>query len=299
MSKGYDNILQRRFPEGKLFSNAIFSLSVIEFCDAYNLDSESYADIVDRNINRILSQEALRIFNPKMEPKFGMFYNGWTLYVLNSYKENRLFKHSGIKEEILDHSSILEKRLLDIQRDSIQILNSYWDTNWPADNLIGIVAIRDTLIQNKWLDYILQTTEHKSGLIHHEGSQKSVIRGSSQAMISFCLEQMNYKNSTDYNQKFKDLFLNEYLGIQMVKENENGSDVMDMDSGPVLFGYGASATVMNIKTQASHGDNKPRRTWALMNTISLPVNFFKRKYYLFKKEPMFDMFMLWSAVELK
>ena len=73
---------------------------------------------------------------------------------------------------------------------------------------------------------------------------------------------------------------------------------MDVDSGPVVLGYGASATIMNIKAQASLKSSKAKRTWAAMNIIGLPVNIFNRKFYIFKKEPMLDLFMLWGSVEL-
>ena len=73
---------------------------------------------------------------------------------------------------------------------------------------------------------------------------------------------------------------------------------MDVDSGPVVFGYGASATVMNIKTQASRGNPKAKSTFAAMNLLGLPIHLFNKKYYLLKKEPMYDLFMLWGLVEL-
>ncbi len=107
-----------------------------------------------------------------------------------------------------------------------------------------------------------------------------------------------YNHIEEYNNDFKKIFIDDYCGVQLVKENEDGSDNMDVDSGPVVFGYGASATIMNIKTQASMKDSNSKRTWAVMNTISIPINIFGSKYYLFKKEPMFDIFMLWGCVEL-
>ena len=73
---------------------------------------------------------------------------------------------------------------------------------------------------------------------------------------------------------------------------------MDVDSGPVLFGYGASATIMNIKTQASLKKPNAKITWAAIHLISLPINIFEKKYLILKKEPMLDFFMLWSSTEL-
>lgn len=297
-SKGYDDELQTKFPEGKLFSNAIFSLSILEFCEVNNCINETYAKIVDQNIKRILSHNTLSIFNSDMKPAYGIFYNGWSCYVLNTYRQHELFKLSSIKQDVEQQAILMEQRIIRTQQDSLRILDSYLESNWPADNLIGLISINNDSLQLKWLELILNATEHESGLIHHSGSQKSNIRGSSQALIIFCLGEMAYDNANEYNERFKINFVDEYIGVQMVKENEDGSNRMDVDSGPVIFGYGASATIMNIKTQAKLKERKSKNTWAVMNTISLPINLIGKKYYLFKKEPMFDIFMLWASVEL-
>ena len=55
LDRGYDNELQRRFPEGKLFSNAILALSTIEYCEKNSKQNEKYAKIVDDCIKRIQS----------------------------------------------------------------------------------------------------------------------------------------------------------------------------------------------------------------------------------------------------
>lgn len=141
-------------------------------------------------------------------------------------------------------------------------------------------------------------TEHQSGLIHHAGSNSSQIRGSSSAMITFCLSKAGYQDINKYNNTFQNIFADNYLGVQLIKENEDGSNEMDVDSGPVVFGYGASATIMNIKTQASMDNPKSKFTWAAMNAISAPINVFNKKYYLLKQEPMLDLFMLWGCTEL-
>ena len=114
-------------------------------------------------------------------------------------------------------------------------------------------------------------------------------------MITFCLSEAKYSNIEEYSSQFANLFADSYLGVQLIKENEDGSNNMDVDSGPVIFGYGSSATIMNIKTQASLGNSSSKYTYALMNLISLPVNIFKKKYHILKKEPMLDLFMLWGS----
>lgn len=298
IDKGYDNTLQNRYPEGKIFSNALLALSTVEYCDNNQIFNEKYSKIVDNCIRRIQSKRAVQIFNESMIPKYGMFYNGWSNLVYITYKESQLFKYSKIQENVSEASNEIEVRITKTQNDSLRTLDSYSGTAWPADNMIGISSISNDTLQAKWIEVILNKAKHESGLINHISSNVSEIRGSSNAMITYCLGKSHYQDVDLYNEIYCSKLIDEYLGIQLVKENENGSNSTDVDSGPVVFGYGASATIMNIKTQASLGNEKSRITWAVMNTLALPVNIFNEKYYLMKKEPMLDLFMLWGSTEL-
>ena len=295
---GYDDELQKRFPEGKLFSNCLLALSTIEYCNNYQLANDRYAEVVDNCIRRIQSKRALAVFDQNLNPKYGIFYQGWTNLVYSTYLNSPVYEFSKIQTLVQQESLHIESELEQLQADSLRTLETYNGSFWPADNLIGIASLENHDLQSDWIDLILETSEHESGLIHHVGSSKNRIRGSSSAMITYCLNKSNYSDIEDYNHKFKDIFVDSYMGIQLVKEYEDGSDRFDVDSGPILMGYGASATIMNIKTQASLSSAHAKVTWAAMNFISIPFNMFRRKYFLFKKEPMLDLFMLWASTEL-
>lgn len=298
LDNGYDNELQNRYPEGKLFSNAILAISTIEYCNKKENFGKKYSTIVDRCIQRIQSHRATQHFNPNLIPKYGMFYNGWLNLVCSTYKESQLFKYSNMQANVRETSSKIENRIYNTLSDRMRLLDSYAGASWPADNLVAISSISHDSLQAAWIKVIFKTATHDSGLIHHEGSEPSVIRGSSNALITYCLGQSEYRDIEKYNEVFHSVFIDEYLAVQLVKENEDGSNSMDVDSGPVVLGYGVSATIMNIKTQASLGNTQSKFTWAAMNTIALPVNVFNKKYYLLKKEPMLDLFMLWASTEL-
>lgn len=298
IDEGYDDTLQNRFPEGKLFSNAILALSTIEFCNQNKEYDKKYAAIVDNCIRRIQSEKTSQIFNSNLSPKYGIFFNGWSNLVYSNYKSSPLFTFSELQINVKEASTIIEERINKTQTDSLRILDSYHEAKWPADNLIAITSMSNESLKKNWTKVLFEHSNHKSGLINHFDSDPSKIRGSSSAMITYCLGKSKFDNIKKYNELYKTIFIDEYLGVQLVKENEDGSNLMDVDSGPVVFGYGASATIMNIKTQASLGSNKSKITWALMNTIALPINIFNKKYYLMKKEPMYDLFMLWGSTEL-
>lgn len=298
LDQGYDDQLQSRYPEGKVFCNALLALSIIEHCNKTDNSSREHAKTVDICIQRLISENSLKNFPPHINPPYGMFYNGWVNHVLVSYTRSSLFQFSEKQKEILASSQMIESRFLSAQKDSIRLLDSYAGSHWPADNLIGVVTMQDSVIGSLWLEKILSETDHPNKLINHSGDHQSIARGSSSALMMYCLSKTPYQDIIQYNDRYKETFVDQYFGIQLVKENENGSDDFDYDSGPVIFGYGAAATIMNMKTQASLGDNNSKITWALLNSISLPINLFQTKYYLLQQEPMFDLFMLWSATEI-
>ena len=298
LDKGYDDSIQNRYPEGKLFSNALLALSTIEFCGNNGIVENKYVEIIDNCIKRIQSKKTLETFNPNIQPQYGIFYNGWSNFVYSTYQKSPLFEQSAIQEEVRKESIAITERITQTLKDSIRILDSYIAAQWPADNLIAMISFSNDSLRQNWLDGLVDASEHPDRMIFHSTSDKSEVRGSSSALITYSLQEIGYKNIDAYNEILRDNFVDEFLGVELVKENQNGSNESDYDSGPVVFGYGASATIMNIKTQASLHSSKAKFTYAAMNFISAPIHCFETKYYLFKQEPMFDLFMLWSSVEL-
>lgn len=298
LNSGYDDELQQRFPEGKMFSNALLGLSIIEYSDHNKINDSRYAQQVDSCILRMLSKKAKEPFPSNISPQFGMFYNGWTQLVLTKYMDSQLFNHSSIQAQILSSSDEIHRRIVDAQMDSIHPLPSYHGSYWPADNFIGLITVKDSVLKFNWMRMMDTISQHSSGLIHHAGNNSYSVRGSSSAMITYCLAEIDREKAISHNSKFNGLLVQPFLGANLVKEHEDGSGVEDVDSGPLLFGYGASATLMNIKAQAVLGAPGARATWGWMNLIGVPVNIWNQKYYIFKQEPMFDLFMLWSSVSL-
>ncbi len=298
LDKGYDDVLQKRFPEGKLFSNCLLALSIIEFSEQYDQANPELAFKVDRSIQRIQSEKAQSNFDKELDIVYGVFYQGWSNLLYSSYIKSTLFKYSAIKKNVISTSEYIESRIEKVQLDSLRILDSYRGSYWPADNMIAVSSLTNDSIKVAWIDLLKKTSTHPSGLIHHAGRQDSVIRGSSSAMIAHCLLISDFIDATGYNERFKEIFVDRFLEVQLVKEHEAASGLSDIDSGPIVFGYGASATIMNIKTQASFGDQAAKRTWAAFNLLAVPVNVMGEKFFLFKEEPMLDLFMLWASVSL-
>lgn len=295
LNNSYDDQLQQRFPEGKVFSNAILALSIIEYSKKQNVNEQKWANNVDQCINRLISDEAKLPFNEDLTLEYGVFYRAWINYVFSKFRNSDLFSLSKNRDLVETSIETFRKQVDKIQKDSIQVLESYQNMNWPVDNIVGIATLNNEVLQNQWFQLLKDISKRE--LIHHSGDDPSQIKGSSQSLITFFLNETKIEEKQEYFDRYNELFVDSYLGVKLVKESLTEESGQDIDSGPVIFGYGASATIMNIKTQAKYS-RKAKGTWAFFNVISLPVNICGEKYYLFGKEPMYDLFMLWAAVEL-
>lgn len=300
LKNGADDDLQKRYPEGKIFSNSIFTLSLIEYNKKHSYSSNENSIVVDRCVQRLLEKNTSAYFPSNVNPQYGSFYNGWINLVLKSYIESSSFEFSKIKEQVLEANKQFEKRIANAQLDSVRILESYNKAYWPADNLVAIASLDDSLknLKQQWLQKLLDESE--TNLIHHIGSKKHQIRGTSQSLIIYLTSLFDRESAQEFNKAFLDRLSDNFLGADLICEYEGNSDgYMDVDSGPIVFGYGSVATLMNVKTQAALANSSSKNTWALLNSISIPINLFGKKYYLFQQELMLDVFMLWAAVELE
>ncbi len=286
--------LQRRFPEGLMFANALFSLSLMNFDGQKPFNDVEKSKLIENCIERIHSPVNLEYFDQSLTAEYGAFFQGWSNYVLKKYIHSDLFKHSIDKQKFLhlyrDKTALLEA----VQSDSAQVLESYYGSVWPADNLACISSLPDTsMVRSKWLQKIKENSEHPLGLINHDNYDKKLARGSSQSLIMYFLYDIDSTFAISQNAIFQEEFMVDFLGISLVKEGYE----MDVDSGPVLFKIGSVATIMNVIGQKKYGDNL-HSTTAFLNLIGAPVHIRSRKFYLFKKELMFDIFMLWVMSSL-
>jgi len=298
--KGEDNVLQRRFPEGKVFGNALFALSIIEYQNNSTV-TEKNTRYIDRAINELLSPASKSTFPENLNPPYGSFYNGWVNFVLKSYIESSGFNESAIQKLVLEQHSILTNNLVEAQSDSLRLLESYHGSSWPADNLVAIASlpIEHDSLRKEWYNLLLSQSDDADTLIHHVTGQEAKVRGASQALMIYLTHSFDPEKAIEQNAHFNDRYVDSPLRISLVREFPRGDKSgSDLDSGPLIFGYGSSASIMNIKTQASLHNSTAKYSYGFYNMISMPYNLLGKKYHLFKKEIMFDIFMLWGAVEI-
>lgn len=296
IQNGLSDEAQTKFPEGKLFTNLLFALSLIDYSSKSDFDNHI---LVEQLILDCVSDQAKTNFPCQSTIRYGAFYNGWINYTLKKYIGSSLFQTSETSEVFLRLRAQFQNRILKSQSDSIQILETYDYSIWPGDNLVCIASLDDEQdsLKKAWLEkfYIHST----SGLIAHEGYGENAqeIRGSSQALIHYFLADIDPEGFNSTYEQYRNQFVDKRLGIEWVKEFAHGHRNADVDSGPIILGYGSVATIMNNKLSQQKGIEHSRRTLGMLNMIGMPVNFQGRKYFLGGYEPMYDIFFLWNAVE--
>lgn len=293
--KDMDIELQSRYPEGYIFFNALLALSIVEYYDQSINEKTQFSKDLDRLMDKLLSKSASNNFPTSQKLSNGAFYNGWVNFTLRKYLNSTLFETSHSKIRFRQAYDSLTNVIVQSQLDSLTILDTYPGSYWPGDNLICAASLPShySEIKSEWIQ-LLKTTS-KSNLIHHDDMNLNKVRGSSQSLIIYLFGEIDMNLAIAENKKFEQAFKSSFMGIKFVKEDLKNPSFSDVDSGPVLFGFGSVATIMNIKTQKSLGA-RTRITEGFLNVLGMPINLGGKKFYLFKQEPMFDLFMLWVLV---
>ena len=297
--EGADQSLQQSFPEGVIFANAIFALSILEAEANLSLSYKEAARLIDHSILQLLSDDNSQNYDKDLIPAYGAFYNGWTNVVLMNYRLSKSFKYSSIQNQVNSEYSTISERIVAAQNEGVHLLDTYHSSIWPADNLMCIASLDSSHhdLQQDWYRKIIDSSDNQLGLINHDGFQPEISRGSSLALATYATALFDPESARRQNSIFQKHYLLSILDIHFIKEYENDGE-LDVDSGPIIYGIGSVATIMNIKTQKTINNKQLRLTWGFLNMLGLPINFNGKKHYLFKQELMFDIFMLWTSVSL-
>ena len=289
----FDVEAQTRFPEGYVFFNSILALSIMEYSKSNK--KQEYAAALDGLISKLLSRKASGVFSINQKLPNGAFYNGWVNFTLKQYIESDLFQNSKAKTEFIACHDSLSKLIYQVQARDLSILDSYPNSYWPADNLVCIASLPADAsgLAEKWVELLKSTSQAE--LIHHDDLSLIKVRGSSQSLIIYLLSHIDLQLAIAEDKKFTREFKSSVLGIKFVCEDIADRSFEDVDSGPVVLGYGSVATIMNTKATKNIGQ-RSRVTEGFLNMLGLPINFRGQKFYIFKQEVMFDLFMLWSQV---
>ncbi|MFZ2901043.1 MAG: hypothetical protein WA004_20600 [Saprospiraceae bacterium] len=312
LDDGAGDRMQNIYPEGFIFINCLYGLSWCEMIANLGESSGIYQEglgEVSRAYREVSSPKAKLGFSNSVSPPYGVFYTGWTNYLLGR-KLLATPPHSRTEEEVQvfkAHCLQISKALAESESP---FLESYHGMAWPADMVIAIssLALHDRLFPplfqselQGWTTKVKGLLDPATGLIPHAVAPKSGAtlegaRGSSQSLMLCFLKDIDEDFARQQFQLYTEYFLEKRFGLPGISEYPEGqSGRGDIDSGPVLLGIGGAASIAGQRAMGING------RWdayeALRNSIQgfgLGLTLHAKKRYLFGKLPIADAFIAWS-----
>ena len=306
--------MQALFPEGFLFINTLYGLAYADFVATSGISPQSTlgkkaVKEVDFSIAEVGSYRCKKIFPPNLPLANGAFYKGWYTFLVG-----QRLRMSPERDALL--TALFQENCEAISRAIGQtdkpFLESYAGAAWPADNVVCVaaLALHDRLFEPKytavianWMGRIKGVLDKETGLIPHSFSlfdNKGLeVRGSSLSLILSFLPEIDPVFAKNQYKIYKNLFVETKLGLPAVREYPIGTDGGgDVDSGPVIWGVGGSASIVGIRAAMKNQDIELAKN--LRNSIeafAFSTDFQGEKKYLLGQLPVIDAFMAWSNAE--
>lgn len=269
--KGASAEMQQLFPEGSLFFESFYGLAWCDLISSLDSESKVYKEgivEIDRTLAVINSKNSKSVFDGEMLLEYGVFYSGWSNYVLG--KKIELTPVENRKEkEIQIFKNNCEKIVEALSKSKSPFLESYKGQCWPADMSIAIASLAtyDRVIKEeydgvikKWVTNV-RTRLDSNDLIAHsvdeKGYPEEAARGASQCLMLSFLPEIDETFSKEQYTRFKKLFVEKRLGLNAIREYpKNVEGYGDVDSGPVIWGIGTASTIVGHRAAQLNKDYK-------------------------------------------
>lgn len=302
--------IQQIFPEGNVFTNALYGLA---WCELALADSN-----IDKTIRTKAIQEALMayktinqeesriIFDTTIQPRYGIFYCGWRNYLLSKIMHIADSTTSAIyKENFATQCDTIAK-----YANEKLFLPSYNNQTWPADMCVAIASLSNhdkifgkkySSTISKWMDGLQNNLDTSTLLIPHKvsaGTNQIMegARGSSSSLMIRLLQEIDIILAQQQFQQYQKYFMTTTFGLPSIREYPKGkSGLGDIDSGPVVLGVGFSATITSIGTLGVIGNRDiAQQQFQTIAAFGLSSTNNKSKKFLLGKMPIADAFIAWG-----
>ncbi len=315
IDRGAARDMQRIYPEGFFFQHVLTGLA---WCDLALTSADTglrreAAAAARKALSAIESKEGTRIFPEEVAPRYGVFWAAWT-----SLLRGKIVALDGAKTDsvlFLRWRAGLDDIASAYAGKESPYQPSYVEMAWSGDNVMAMLALacHDRLLDTaryqetmrKWVAQVRTTLDPNTGtppfeLEHPSGRVVRSTRGSSQTLFAWAMTEIDTMFAREQYQQLRKHFFATRLGLPVVLEYPPDSAGMaDYDSGPVIWGVGASATIVTLATARKFGDTAFAQ--ALESTIrffGVPVRFDGRTAFAFRQMPVGDAWIAWARTSM-
>lgn len=305
---GADVAMQRIYPEGYVFVNSIYALAWGNFLLDHSNNkyfSEGHAEI-EKAWSRINSPEGKAPFETELSFARGAFYNGWSAYVLGT-KLSLESPEARDRKEVQEFKTLCHRISKAIQESTFPA--SYPGSAWPADAVVcaASLSLHDRIFDRQYAqairNWVSRVEAHydASGMIPHsvrpfDGKTRESARGSSQALMLIFMREIDEQVANKQFKMFRDRFVDAKVGLAGIREYPMGEfGLGDIDSGPVILGFGGVATIVGMQTLSVYGE--ATTSWkmkASVNALGMAFGNGETKDHFLGLLPIADAFIAWG-----
>ena len=287
--------MQALFPEGRLFTVALTGLAWANLRDHAPVVARAEADrrVLDA-VRLAEAEETRRTFGPAGGLPHGVFYDAWTTHLLLAAPQA-----AGVRDSLAARCQRLEAALGDGAW-----VDSYPGQAWPADAVVGAAALHGcgrldsahAETARQWLGRVRRRLDPETGLIPHAAGGLGA-RGSSSALMVPFLAQIDPGFARDQHRQSRRHFGTRLLAaFPAVREYRHGASGRgDVDSGPVVLGVSAPASVVGVAAARATGGGEAQALQATAELFGLPVQWGGRRRYALGQLPVGDAFLAWAS----
>lgn len=297
------NRMQRDFPEGRVFTLALYGLAWVDV-GLGSTDPELRARALREARTALALAEApasRRAFTEAGGLPYGMFYEAWTAHL----RAGTLHLGGGAAGDGAFRAAC--DRLDAAFRTHGPFADSYPGMAWPGDNAVGagVLASCGTLLDPRyaraaedWLRAAFRRADPATGLIPHEAWSPGA-RGSSAALMIRFVREIDPAVAAAQYDAFERAFATRLAGVlPAVREYPRGArGAGDVDSGPIVLGVSAPASVVGIAAARMVGREAAAADLrASPEVLGLPLQWRGHRSYAFGALPVGEAFLAWASV---
>lgn len=310
LGSGAGGDMQGLFPEGYFFSHVLYGLSWVQVGLRADGDLRDEALREARWALEQLDTYGHLTFSPNLDPPYGVFYVGWK----NWLRGGILLLDPSDAETLARFEADCEALAVAFESRGTPFLPAYPNMAWPVDSVVGIatLSLHDHLLSpsyesviSDWLTMARERLDPVTGLLPHRvdpvtGEGLETARGSSQSIIHRFLPEIDPVWASEQYAAFRGQFVG-FLGtVPGIREYPPGMfGLGDVDSGPLINGLSASATVVTMGAAFIHQDRELGETFVhIGESAGLPISLGNTKRYAFGVLPVGDAFLVWSQTAM-
>ncbi|MEO6132368.1 MAG: hypothetical protein ABIQ02_11005 [Saprospiraceae bacterium] len=305
--------MQSKFPEGYIFIYALYGLTWIKIAQHSKANEELKSKALQEAHSAyefIITEEIKQDFPADVKPAYGIFYRGWSNYLLGQILSLSCSPDSELIAAFSTNCKDIAKAISDTLTP---FPASYEQSCWPADAVVSVASLKlhdqlfmvqyDSIIAH-WVSRIKKKLDPKYGMIPHsanamDGSGLEGPRGSSMSLMLIFLHEIDADFAVEQYSLFRKHFEIYRLTFPAVREFALGESVKaDLDSGPILWDVSFPGSIVSIGVTKKFGDYRlANRLSRTVDAYGMPFHLGGRYSYLFGYQPMADAFIAWARMQ--